>query len=75
MGHWLVENFFFPAAVNTLPVMTTDGPNFVDISSFLTGNIWKFKTIDFLTFTNCKLNIELNEQIYMNISINIRKFP
>ena len=41
----------------------TDGLKCFDIYPFMTVYISQFKAIDFITFTSCKLSIELNEQI------------
>ena len=65
------ENFLCPAVVNTIPVIITDGFSFAKINFFLTVNIWQFKTFDFTIFTSYKLNIELNEQIFMNTYYSI----
>ena len=34
-------------------------------------NIWQFKRYDFIIFTSYKLNIELNEQIFMNLYCSV----
>ena len=70
IGHFPVERILSAVDINTLRVIMTDDFNFV-ISLFVTINIWQFKTFDFIIFTNCKLNIELNEHIFMNICYSV----
>ena len=66
----LADGFLCPPVVIT----TTDGIKFIDIAFFLTVDMWKSKTFDFIIFASCKLNIHLNEQILMNISHHWNRF-
>ena len=61
IGHYSVKDFLCPAAVKTLPVIMTNDFNFVDISFFLLVHLWQVKTFDFINFTSCNHNIEMNE--------------
>lgn len=65
-GHCLAENIICLAKVNTMPVIMIVGLSCIDINVFLV-NMWQFKKIDLITFLICKLNNELNGQIFINI--------
>lgn len=67
IGHCPTENFPCPVAINILPVVMTDGLNFVFITLFLIVSICLFNTCIFITNSSCKWNIELNKQNFINI--------